>query len=482
MTGGIMRRLTALWGMVVALAMASPVLADDGVQLGATYRGMVQFKTYGSPQLPLPPGDWKLVGLDEVRDSTANIRVLNGVLAQVRTGTFSGAVIFTVPDSTSRGGWNRPSSCDRKNILANFSVPERSSGSYDCLTIQPINVVRATTAGKSIAQLFDYLENNKFKKPITALSIAYNVTGSGAFLAANYLFNPDMEKVPPAGIAAWHLDRYKDDPKRAAYVEKMKSWAQQWRPQLADGLKGKLTAAPAIIASLPQAVPATKSALGVESPQIGKIYREVLQLDTYGAPQIALPPGDWKLVVLGQSQSDRENIRLVRGYLIQTKGDILAGNIYFIVPDGASSLGWGPADSCKRKEPLADYSVNRGSSKGYDCASITAYSMARPKTGTSELMQLHDYLEANKIKKPSTMINVAFGLSNRQTYVLTEYRFNPEMEGVRAENITAWRSDRYGEDSKRGAYVEKMKVWAQDWRAKFVAGYESAAARQALTR
>lgn len=63
MAGGIMRRLMALWGVAAALAAASPVLADDGVRLGETYRGVVQLKTYGSPQVPLPPGDWKLVAL-----------------------------------------------------------------------------------------------------------------------------------------------------------------------------------------------------------------------------------------------------------------------------------------------------------------------------------------------------------------------------------------------------------------------------------
>lgn len=230
----------ALGGLAAALA-AAPALADDGVQLGATYRGLIQFKTYGSPQLPLPPGDWKLVGLEEARSDNTNIRVLNGVLAQVRTGTFSGAVIFTLPDSPSRGGWGRPSFCDRKNILANFSVSESSSGLYDCLAIEPINFVRGSTAGKSIAQLFDYLETNKFKKPITALSVNYGVSGAGAFLAANYLFNPDMEKVPPAGIAAWHIDRYKEDPKRAAYVDTLKAWAQELRPKIADALKGRLS-------------------------------------------------------------------------------------------------------------------------------------------------------------------------------------------------------------------------------------------------
>ena len=98
LAGGIMRRLMALWGVAAALA-AAPALADDGVQLGATYRGLVQLKTYGSPQVPLPPGDWKLVALSENRDMNINIRMLQGFLIQVSGGVLTGRVIFDVPDA-----------------------------------------------------------------------------------------------------------------------------------------------------------------------------------------------------------------------------------------------------------------------------------------------------------------------------------------------------------------------------------------------
>lgn len=232
--------------------------------------------------------------------------MLQGFLIQVRTGVLTGRVIFDVPDAPSRGGWSRPAICDRKNILANFSQPEKSFGSYDCLTIEPVSMVRATTASQLAGQFYDYLDVNKIKRPNTAISTAFNISDGRSYLNVSYLFNPDMEKITPVAGSLWHVDRYKEDSKRAAYVEKIKNWAQELRPWVVDGLKGKLTTAPT--ASVASVAPSaqTRPALTVESPQIGKIYRDTLPLDTHGAPQIVLPPGDWKLAVLGQLQSERE--------------------------------------------------------------------------------------------------------------------------------------------------------------------------------
>jgi hypothetical protein len=479
-----MRQFMAVCGLAALLAAAGPALADDGVQLGATYRGVVQLKTYGSPQVPLPPGDWKLVALDENRDRTANTRMLQGMLIQVRTGVLTGRVIFDVPDSPSRGGWSRPAACDRK-FLANLSQPETAFGSYDCLTIEPVTMIRASNVSQTGAQFYDYLDANKIKKPGTALSTVFNISDGRTYLNVSYLFNPDVEKITPAGVTAWHLDRYKEDAKRAAYVENVKNWAQLLRPKIVDGLKGRLPASfeMASVSSLPpvvaaaKAAPATASAVksSVPSPEIGKLYRDSLQLDTYGAPQIPLPPGDWKLVVLGDMQSDKQKIRLVRGYLIQTKDNVMAGRVYFNVPDGATSAGWAPSENCKRKDALADLSVNAGSNKGYDCTAITVYGTGRPTSrGVSALNQFHDYLEANAIGKPPTMINVGYGISNGRSYVTAEYQFNPELEGVRADNTSAWRPERSGEDSRRATYVEKMKAWAQAWHPKIEAGFQAA--------
>lgn len=45
--------------------------------------------------------------------------------------------------------------------------------------------------------------------------------------------------------------------------------------------------------------------------------------------------------------------------------------------------------------------------------------------------------------------------------------------GCAPETSAAWQRERYGEDSHRGAYIEKMKTWAQQWHPKIEAGFKA---------
>ena len=145
-----MRRFLVLWGLVVALATASPVLADDGVRLGETYRGVVQLKTYGSPQVPLPPGDWKLVALGDSVTNTNNIRVLKGHFIQTdgQGKDMRGRVSFAVTDSPVRGSWIMPTICSRTDFIANFSKPVAAEG-YDCAWITALALFGPTDPATS---------------------------------------------------------------------------------------------------------------------------------------------------------------------------------------------------------------------------------------------------------------------------------------------------------------------------------------------
>jgi len=475
-----MRRLMAIWGVAAALAAASPALADDGVQIGTTYRGVVQLKTYGSPQLPLPPGDWKLVALGDSVTNTNNIRVVKGHLIQTAGQggkEMRGRVSFAVTDSPVRGGWIMPPICSRTDFIANFSKPAGAEG-YDCAWVTAYSLIRPNRSGDELNQFYDYVDQNKIKKPATVVGVSYAISDGRSYLTLDYAFNPDLQKVPSASTTLWHRDRYKEDPKRVAYVERLNGWAQAWRSTVAEAYKNRLPAsfagADAFPPTAPAPVAAPAKALGkplAQVAELGKSYRDVLPLNILGAPQVPLPPGDWKLIVLDEFETEANKIRLVRGYLVQTKGKVMTGQIYFLAPDGGSARGW-KSNTCARKEPLADLTINSGSPQGYDCSTLTSYVGSRPKSATPQLAQFHNYLEQNGIEAPPTMLNVSYDISDNKTYLLAEYRFNPAVEGVRADSIAAWRPDRFSEDSKRAAYVEKMKGWAQSWHPKVAAGYK----------
>lgn len=464
------------------MAAGLPAVADDGVRLGETYRGVMQLKTHGEPQVPLPPGDWKMVALGESRSKDSyNTRLLTGYLIQTKGDVFVGRVIFKVPDSPTRGPWEAPSSCTRKDFIANLTTQTGANGPFDCLYIFGSGMGRNSNATAEQSAFYDYLDRQKIKKPITAFNIGFAVSDARTYLLVDYFFNPELEGVKPVGVGAWHVDHYREDPKRVAYVEAMKTWAQDWRRNIADGFKGRLT--PAAIAAVPlPSLPKTVNAAPVAKLQalakpldqvatLGKTYRDVLPLNIQGSPQVPLPPGDWKLVVLDESENAGEKMRLVRGYLVQARGKEMVGQIYFLAPDGSSSRGW-KSNVCARKDPLADLTIDAGSGQGYDCSTITSYAGTRPKSATPQLTKFHDYLEQNGIAAPPTMLNISYDISDKKTYLLVDYRFNPAAEGVRADSIAAWRPDRFSEDSKRAAYVEKMKGWAQSWHDKVAAGYK----------
>lgn len=465
--------------IVFAALAALPARADSGVRLGETYRNFLQLKTYGSPQVPLPPGDWKLVGLGETGSSYTNIRVTKGHLIQVggKDGKeLAGRVSFYVPDGPSRGGWVAPPSCTRTNLLANFSKPV-ANDAYDCAWMVAFGLTRNDKSPSELNQFYDYVDANKIKKPATVVGVSYAISDGRTYLMADYAFNPDLQDVRSAASGLWHPDRYKEDAKRLAYVDQLKGWMQGWRVHIADAAKGRLPANFAGPAAFQPVVAVSSAPAAPRKPlseiaELGKTYRDVMPLNIVGVPQVALPPGDWKLVVLDEMEAQPSKIRLVRGYLIQTKGNVMAGHIYFLAPDGAGK-GW-KSSVCARKDPLADFSKNRGSPQGYDCNFIAPYSAALPQSATPQLIKFHDYLRQNGISSPQTMLNVSYDISDNRTYLLTEYRFNPELEGVRAENVAAWLPERFGADSKRAAYVEKTKAWAQSWHAKVQAGYKSA--------
>ena len=440
LAGGIMRRLMALWGVAAALA-AAPALADDGVKLGATYSGVLPVKIYGSPQVPLPPGEWKLVSIGGTRSETYNIRIVSGHLIQTQGNVVKGRVSFVAPDGYSRGGWATPNHCGRKDVFMNISKGAMTMG-YDCAFLNATGMARTEKMPKELGEFYDYVDQNKLKKPATAVYASYAISDGRTYLMVDYLFNPDLEGVPPAAASLWQRG-YKDVAKRESYVEVLKAWTQTWRDNVALGYRGKLPASFAAAEIFPPAAktaPPAKNQNDSRAPErvaeLGKTYRDVFPLNVQGSPQLPLPPGDWKLIVLGEGVSEKEKVRLIRGYLIQTKNGAIAGRVYFNVPDGLSSAGWAPSDNCTRKDPIIDLSVNRGGAgKPYDCVSISAYQMARPKSGMPQLMQFHDYLDVNGIKRPATMINVGYGLSNGKSFVTAEYMFNPELDGVRAGDV-----------------------------------------------
>ncbi len=65
-----MRRFLRLLLLLAALAVATSAGAQDKLTLNQTYRDVIQLSfPAGKTQIPLPEGEWKLLGLQEDQSS-----------------------------------------------------------------------------------------------------------------------------------------------------------------------------------------------------------------------------------------------------------------------------------------------------------------------------------------------------------------------------------------------------------------------------
>lgn len=216
---------------------------------GSTYQNV--FDLGNGSQLPLPEGTWTLVGNKGITNNTGQY-LYQPILADFRNGVVQKIVWAT----TAIGGKNSPGftdgyiafrTCSRTNmhfVKTNLMV---ENGDQDCWFLN--HFVMSGTNDRtppSIIQSREYFAANKIKIPLTAIYSGHHLANFRLqFLTARYFFNPEVEGFSPPAQAAWsindwHKDRYFSDPKKVAYIEKIKAWGAQWHQRVKQGFAGKL--------------------------------------------------------------------------------------------------------------------------------------------------------------------------------------------------------------------------------------------------
>ncbi len=113
----MMRRFLCFSILLAALTVATSVSAQDKLTLNQTYRDVIRLNyNSGSTQIPLPPGEWVLVGLEEYL-SSLNTPMVRGYLARVINNDLSGLIWFYMNTGLSDGYWSASSFCERENVL-----------------------------------------------------------------------------------------------------------------------------------------------------------------------------------------------------------------------------------------------------------------------------------------------------------------------------------------------------------------------------
>jgi hypothetical protein len=225
-----------------SLLLASCVTAVDQPQFvpGTQVVGVLE---YGGKRVPLPEGNW--IVLSERRSTNnASARLGTVLLADLRDGIVYKALEvstnLSLPSFSRFDGYTLEKECERKDTHYIDKKSNYGGGDQECVQINH----HAMTVGSKTSDYFKagyaYLLDRGVVVPGNTLAVYYRIADRSDFLNARFYFNPEAE-----GFAAprradwstsdWHPLHIKEDPRKVAYLEKIKDWALGWQPKMKAG-------------------------------------------------------------------------------------------------------------------------------------------------------------------------------------------------------------------------------------------------------
>ena len=209
---------------------------------------------------------------------------------------------------------------------------------------------------------------------------------------------------------------------------------------------------------------------------LNQTYRDAIRLKlTSGSTQIPLPEGEWVLTGLEETFSDEYNERMLGVYLVRVENDVLAGAVSFKLPDGIPMYGWSSSRFCDRENILFIETKANYDGGDVDCWGINhnlLFSSRKP-AGKAQTI---DFLLARGIVVPLTFISMEYRRADPSKFVWSSYLVNPNVEGISPDASNSWRDSEWHHQSivnypEKVAYIERLKSWGREWKAKVDAGF-----------
>ena len=216
----MMRRFLHFSIVLAMLAVAPSANAQDELTLNQTYRDVIRLHfPAGKTQIPLPEGEWELIGLQEDESDQVD-RIWRAYLARIKNGILLGKVIFIVNADAPRYGWVASSFCDRDDHY-HVVVKVNRESDVDCWAVRLETTRRRPSWSDGMKQMQDTLEAREVHIPTHMSIAAYNRRNDYNLLALIYWFGPESGIVTP---------------------EDAKEWAAHWKPKVDAGFLGDLKA------------------------------------------------------------------------------------------------------------------------------------------------------------------------------------------------------------------------------------------------
>ncbi len=207
--------------LLAALVVAPNANAQGGLSLNQTYRDVIRLHfPAGKTQIPLPDGEWELLGLQEDQSGLVT-RLWHVHLARVENDTLLGYIYIKINHDLPAGlGWASSDFCERENIYY-IEVKSNRNGDVDCWAASRVHIKFKNSWPEARKQMHNtLLARNVFisRKMMRAVFIRRTEDN---LLTLRYYFQPNVLK-----------DVYTRGD--------LKTWAMHWKPKVDSGFLGKL--------------------------------------------------------------------------------------------------------------------------------------------------------------------------------------------------------------------------------------------------
>lgn len=219
----------ALMGVAWALIVLAAAQAED-IKVGNRYREFAELsKGLGGIVLPLPESEWQVVTLNDSRITSVDYNI------PIKTGGFlslpldkskqqiKSFISYWIASTDSmHGGWKEPDVCSSADSYYTYkSKDNRRLTRVQCWSIK-LHSVRAAQ-----------------QLPPLMIGVTYFWSAGAKALHVTYFFNPETAGFAPLDATSWSKKGIGGDPKRAKYIDDLKTWAVGWQPKIDQGFAGK---------------------------------------------------------------------------------------------------------------------------------------------------------------------------------------------------------------------------------------------------
>jgi hypothetical protein len=240
--GKLLRRVAFAAAILLSLALPAQGQSVFNKPVGVKVQGSVEI---GHARVPLPEGEWILLGkMEALSGGGPNGVPLHRVfLAQVKDKVLAGAVLINTNVEGVIGGWKRNTNCDR--VDTHFVDADRNydGKNRECFWVNHVTTGVGSNTWTSITGAYAYMDKNGIRRPSTVVAALYSISRNSNFVDVTYWFNPEVEGFDPPKVVDWHNNdwhksRIVEDPKKLAYVEKLKNWGLAMYPQIKAAFGG----------------------------------------------------------------------------------------------------------------------------------------------------------------------------------------------------------------------------------------------------